>query len=128
MLEKEVKELESLRKTTETVTGLNTYRGIIHAHSFWSHDSEGTLYDLIPAAKYAGIDFIFLTDHPRGNIDTIPRGYDGYYEGVLINAGSEKQGFITWPRDTTVIDWNEDKETISKKYCYGWRPDFLFSH
>ena len=96
------------------ITKLNTYRGVLHVHSYWSHDSEGTLSDLIPAAKYAGIDFIFLTDHPRGNIDTVPRGYKGYYDGVLIEPGSEKQGFDTWPLDTAIIDWDEDKDTISK--------------
>jgi hypothetical protein len=74
-LEKEVKEFCELRRETTTITKLNTYRGVLHVHSYWSHDSEGTLFDLIPAAKYAGIDFIFLTDDPRGNIDTIPRGY-----------------------------------------------------
>ncbi len=113
--EKEVNELSARRKNTDKVTSLNMYRGIIHAHSYWSHDSEGTLNDLIPAAKYAGIDFIFLTDHPRGDIDTIPRGYNGYYDGVLIEAGSEKQGFDTWPYDTLVIDWSINKDTISKR-------------
>jgi hypothetical protein len=87
---------------------------VLHVHSYWSHDSEGTLFDLIPAAKYAGIDFIFLTDHPRGNIDTLPRGYKGYYDGILIEPGSEKQGFDTWPLDTVIIDWEADKDTISK--------------
>lgn len=113
-LEKQVNEFQKLRKEPAALTKLNTYRGILHAHSYWSHDSEGTLYDIIPAAKSAGIDFIFLTDHPRGNIDTLPRGYKGYYEGVLIEPGSEKQGFLTWPLNSTIIDWNIDKDTILK--------------
>jgi len=113
-LEKEVKKLGELRRETGKYTSLSTYRGVLHVHSYWSHDSEGTLFDLIPAAKYAGIDFIFLTDHPRGNIDTLPRGYKGYYDGILIEPGSEKQGFDTWPLDTVIINWDEDKDTISK--------------
>lgn len=112
--EKQVNEFQKLRKEPAALTKLNTYRGILHAHSYWSHDSEGTLNDIIPAAKYAGIDFIFLTDHPRGNIDTLPRGYKGYYEGVLIEPGSEKQGFLTWPLNSTIIDWNIDKDTVVK--------------
>ena len=72
----------------------------MHVHSYWSHDSEGTLADIIPAAKINDIDFIFLTDHPRGNIDTLPRGYNGCYEKVLIVPGSEKQGFDAWPLDS----------------------------
>lgn len=112
--EKQVNEFQKLRKEPATLTKLNTYRGILHAHSYWSHDSEGTLYDIIPAAKYAGIDFIFLTDHPRGNIDTLPRGYKGYYEGILIEPGSETQGFLTWPLNSTIIDWNINKDTVVK--------------
>jgi len=113
-LEKQVNEFQKLRKEPASLTKLNTYRGVLHVHSYWSHDSEGTLYDIIPAAKNAGIEFVFLTDHPRGNIDTIPRGYKGYYEGVLIESGSEKQGFDTWPLDSTIIDWKVDKDTIAK--------------
>ena len=113
-LGKEVTEFQKLRKEPVTLTKLHTYRGVIHVHSYWSHDSEGTLYDIIPAAKNAGIDFIFLTDHPRGDIDTLPRGFYGYYEGVLIESGSEKQGFDTWPLDSVIIDWKVDKDTIAK--------------
>lgn len=113
-LEKQVNEFQKLRKEPAPLTKLHPYRGVLHVHSYWSHDSEGTLYDIIPAAKSAGVEFVFLTDHPRGNIDTLPRGYKGYYDGVLIEPGSEKQGFDTWPLDSIVIDWNLDKDTIAK--------------
>jgi len=114
-LEKQIKELKKLRKETSIITPLTTYRGVMHTHSYWSHDSEGTLNDIIPAAKNAGIEFVFLTDHPRGDIDTIPRGYNGYYEGILIEPGSEKQGFDTWPLDSVIIDWNINKDSIAKE-------------
>ena len=113
-LEKEVSSFQKLRKEPVVLTKLNTYRGVLHVHSYLSHDSKGTLNDIIPAAKSDGIDFIFLTDHPRGNIDTIPKGYKGFYDGVLIEPGSEKQGFDTWPLDSTIIDWSVDKDTIAK--------------
>ncbi|MDP2338767.1 MAG: hypothetical protein Q8N05_20415 [Bacteroidota bacterium] len=112
--EKQVSEFQKLRKEPMSLTRFNTYRGVMHAHSYLSHDSEGTLFDIIPAAKNDGIDFVFLTDHPRGNIDTIPKGYHGNYEGVLIESGSEKQGFDCWPLDSTIIDWKINKDTIAK--------------
>jgi len=87
----------------------------MHAHSFWSHDSEGTLTDIIPAAKKSELDFIFLTDHAHGDSDTIPRGYKGYYDGVLIEPGTEREGFCTWPLDSTVIDWSQSKDTVAKQ-------------
>jgi hypothetical protein len=112
--DKQVKSFQHLRKEPEPLTRLNTYRGALHAHSYWSHDSEGTLSDIIPAAKKTGIDFIFLTDHAHGNNDTIPRGYKGYYDGVLIEPGTERQGYCTWPLDSTVIDWSLNKDTVVK--------------
>ncbi len=113
-LEKEISEFQKLRKDPAPLTKLNTYRGVMHVHSYLSHDSRGTLAEIIPAAKSDGIDFIFLTDHPRGDIDTIPKGYHGNYDGVLIESGSEKQGFDCWPLDSTIINWRMDKDTIVK--------------
>ena len=113
-LVKQVNELSKLRREPPVITELKTFRGVMHVHSYWSHDSEGTLFDIIPAAKHSGVDFVFLTDHPRGNIDTLPRGYKGYYDGILIEPGSEKQGFAVWPLDTRIIDWNIDKDTIAE--------------
>jgi hypothetical protein len=109
-----VEELQKLRKEPQSLTSLNLYRGVLHVHSYWSHDSEGTLSDIIPAAKLNDIDFIFLTDHPRGNIDTLPRGYNGLFDNVLIVPGSEKQGFDAWPLDSAIIDWSGNKDTIAK--------------
>lgn len=113
-LDKEVRKLQQLRKETDKLTDLNLYRGVIHVHSYWSHDSEGTLADILPAARENDIDFVFLSDHPHGNRDTLPRGYDGYFDGILMEAGSEKQGFITWPLDSLVIDWSIDKDSIAR--------------
>jgi hypothetical protein len=113
-IEMQVNELQKLRKEPVSTSRLNLYRGVLHVHSYWSHDSEGTLADILTAAKINDLDFVFLTDHPHGNSDTIPRGYNGRFENVLIIPGSEKQGFDAWPLDSVVIDWTRDKETIAK--------------
>lgn len=114
-LDKQVANYNSHWKQPPEVTELTCYRGIMHAHSYWSHDSEGTLHDILPAAKNAGIDFIFLTDHPHGLKDTFPRGYHGYYDGVLIVPGSEKQQFAAWPLSDGIIDWNKNKDSLAKE-------------
>jgi hypothetical protein len=113
-IERQVKEFQKLRKEPVSPTRLNLYRGVLHVHSFWSHDSEGTLADIIPAAKLDNIDFVFLTDHPHGDIDTLPRGYNGIFDNVLIVPGSEKKGFDAWPLDSVIIDWTKDKDTIAR--------------
>ncbi len=111
-LERELTEFRSKRIEPPSLTPLNTYQGVLHAHSYWSHDSEGTLSRILPAAKKTGVEFIFLTDHPRSNADSFPRGYQGYYDGVLIEPGSEKHGYCAWPLDTTVIDWTADRDSV----------------
>src|SRR5678816_3533081 len=70
--DEQVKAFQERRKEPEALTTLNTFRGALHSHSFWSHDSEGTLSDIVPAAKKVGLDFIFLTDHAHGNTDSFP--------------------------------------------------------
>ena len=98
------------------VTDLKIYRGVLHLHSYWSHDSKGTIYELVAAAKLRNINFIFLTDHPHGNLDSFPRGYKrGLYDGILLEPGSEKQGFDAWPLQDGVIDWKTNKDTVAKE-------------
>lgn len=113
--QRQVEAFRSKKKECLPVSNLKIYRGVLHLHSYWSHDSKGTIYELIAAAKLRDINFIFLTDHPHGNLDSFPRGYKGIYDGVLVEPGSEKQDFVSWPMDTTVIDWKINKDTVSKQ-------------
>ena len=112
--EKSIKELAQRRKEPPKISEYNIYRGALHMHSYWSHDSEGTLYDIVPAAKKNQIDFIFLSDHPHRGADTFPRGYKGFYDGIWIEPGSEKAGFNVWPLKETIIDWSGNIDTIAK--------------
>ncbi len=126
-LQAKVAEFQKLRKEPANITNLNVYRGVMHLHSYLSHDSEGTLNDLIPAAKNNGIEFMFLTDHPRYDLDTFPRGYHGIYDGVLIESGSEKHGYVAWPLDSAVIDLKTSPDTIAKNIVENGGIVF-FSH
>jgi hypothetical protein len=102
------------KKDCTPVTDQKIFRGVLHLHSYWSHDSKGTIHELVSAAKKRNIDFVFLTDHPHGNQDTFPRGYKGMYDGVLVEPGSEKQGFDAWPFKPGVIDWKVNRDTVAK--------------
>ncbi len=102
------------KKDCTPVTDQKIFRGVLHLHSYWSHDSKGTIHELVSAAKMRNIDFVFLTDHPHGNQDTFPRGYKGMYDGVLVEPGSEKQGFDAWPFKPGVIDWKVNRDTVAK--------------
>lgn len=70
---------------------LRDYRGIIHCHSLYSHDSKGTYEEILAAAKAAKVDFICMTDHPpKGDHGlSLREGWTGIHDGVLFIQGAE---------------------------------------
>lgn len=70
---------------------LHDYRGIIHCHSKYSHDSQGTYEEILAAAKAAKVDFICMTDHPPSGDKGLPlrEGWRGIHDGVLFIQGAE---------------------------------------
>jgi hypothetical protein len=70
---------------------LHDFRGIIHCHSLFSHDSKGTYEEILSAAKAAKIDFICMTDHPPKDDKGRPlrEGWTGIHDGVLFIQGAE---------------------------------------
>src|SRR5258706_15709512 len=67
------------------------FRGIIHCHSKYSHDSKGTYEEILAAAKAAKVDFICMTDHPPKDDKGLPlrEGWTGLHDGVLFIQGAE---------------------------------------
>lgn len=68
-------------------TALFDWKGIVHCHSHLSHDSQGTLEEIVAAARAASIDFVVMTDHQTG--DSIQKGVRGIVDGVLFLVGAE---------------------------------------
>lgn len=70
---------------------LRDFRGIIHCHSKFSHDSKGTYEEILAAAKAAKVDFICMTDHPPSDDKGRPlrEGWTGIHDGVLFIQGAE---------------------------------------
>jgi hypothetical protein len=60
------------------------YFGNIHMHTVYS-DGTGTFADLVAAAKRAGLDFVYVTDH---NV-LVRTQEEGYRQGVLTLVGQE---------------------------------------
>jgi hypothetical protein len=62
-------------------------RGVVHCHSFFSHDSEGTIDEIAAAARATGVRFVAMTDHytPRA----VAEGFCGEKEGVFFLVGAE---------------------------------------
>ena len=91
--------LVTLRHPVSLKTGYNDYRCIIHAHSYLSHDSRGTISEIAAAAKSVGVNAVFLSNHPKQDVDVVAAGQTGAVDGVLFVAGSETNGFLAFPGD-----------------------------
>jgi hypothetical protein len=115
-LEKQRRALWEKYKEPEKIIDLKEYKGILHAHTYWSHDSRGILEEILPAAKKAKLDFLFFSDHPHGKLDTFPRSYHGVYDGIIIEPGTESSdGLMVCPMDSVILDWSKGQDSIIKE-------------
>jgi hypothetical protein len=60
-------------------------RGVVHVHTSGSHDSPGTLAEVVAGARAAGVDWVALTEHSRPGVPSEP----AEREGVLLIPGFE---------------------------------------
>jgi len=93
---------------------LRDFRGIIHCHSLYSHDSRGTYEEILAAAKAAKVDFICMTDHPpKGDPGlSLREGWKGLHDGVLFIQGAEYSDNILGLGLTEPIQFKDRRGTI----------------
>jgi hypothetical protein len=73
------------------------YRANLHVHSAFSHDSRGTVEDIVAAAKAVGTRVLMFTEHPADHYDYFKDGHHGTKDGVLLIPGAETNGFLVYP-------------------------------
>jgi len=86
-LEEQIEEIRKIRKIPVPLAGLMDLKGVIHAHTFVSHDSQGRPEELINAARQAGLQFLMTTDHNSRRIFT--DGFHGRFDNLLVIRGAE---------------------------------------
>ena len=79
--------LQQTRRVIPPVGGYRDFPGVVHVHSLLSHDSRGTMDEIVEGAKRAGLAFVIMTDHHSPKV--YERGFEGWFDGVLILRGSE---------------------------------------
>jgi hypothetical protein len=65
------------------------YKGAMHVHSSLGGHSSGTFEEIIAAAKSNRLDFVVMTEHPSGNVNTAQMTLQGSHGGVLFVNGNE---------------------------------------
>jgi hypothetical protein len=93
-----VESLKSQMRKVELPSGYDDVRSLLHVHSAFSHDSRGTIEEILAAAKKVGVRVIMFTEHPASHYDYIVDGHQGLKEGVLLIPGAETGGFLAYPK------------------------------
>ncbi len=92
--------IAALRAQREDVPRSGPYhdfRANLHVHSGLSHDSRGTIEEIVAAAKAVGTRVLLFTEHPSDKADFFTQGHQGMQDGVLLIPGAETDGFLVYP-------------------------------
>ena len=92
-----VEALRSEWKALPRVGPYQEHRANLHVHSHWSHDSRGTIDQILAAAKATGTSVLMFNEHPAEHYDFFKEGHQGLKDGVLLIPGAESQGFLAYP-------------------------------
>jgi len=92
-----VEQLTKQRVPVELKSGYDDVRTLLHVHSAFSHDSRGTIEEIVAAAKAVGVRAILFTEHPADHYDFMTDGHQGLVDGVLLIPGAESGGFLAYP-------------------------------
>jgi hypothetical protein len=95
-----VQSLKSERRQVSLSSGFQDVRALLHVHSALSHDSRGTLTEIVTAAKDAQARVIMFSEHPANTYDYFLDGHRGIEQGVLLIPGAETGGFLAYPRQS----------------------------
>ncbi len=79
------------------LSGYHDYPGVLHLHSHYSHDSSGSITQILRVARRHRFRFLVLSDHDT--FQAARDGWEGWHEGVLLLVGAE----ISLPRGHLLV-------------------------
>jgi len=111
------KALRAERRTFPEMGRWNEYRGILHAHSKFSHDCEVPMEEILRVLKSTGIDFICLSDHCIDGRADFSLQWHGLHDAKLFIPGFEmRDGFMPFGDEPgTVLSNSTDSATLARQ-------------
>ncbi len=79
-------------------------RSTLHMHSERSHDSRGTVSEIIAAAKATGTKVVGFSEHPSRTTADVAAAVSGWRDGVYFLAGTESGNTLHWPARDSAAD------------------------
>jgi len=105
--------IRAQRQPVTNNAGWNEYRGILHSHSHFSHDSEVPFEDILKALNIAKLDFICLSDHAVEGRADFAIQWRGIHDGKLFIPGFEmKDGIMPFGVASGVVLSNQTDAAI----------------
>lgn len=97
--------------------GWKEFRGILHSHSHFSHDSEVPFEEILRAMQAARLDFICLSDHCVEGRADFSWQWRGVRDGKLFIPGFEmREGFMPFGVASDVVLSNRtDSATLARQ-------------
>ncbi len=86
-----VAESHLVPRTAEEL-GFRDFRGVLHAHSYLSHDAEIPHAEIIRACEETGVEFLCMTDHPSER--SLTDALRGWHGKTFFLAGAEVNNFL----------------------------------
>ena len=93
------------------------HRANLHVHSHWSHDSVGTVEEIVAAARAAGTSVLMFSEHPADHYDFYVdgnQGLKGLSEHSVRECLDAGRAFVAfdWIADSTGFDFAANVETV----------------
>jgi len=105
--------LRAQRQPVAYTAGWTEYRGILHSHSHFSHDSEVPFEEILRVLHAAKLDFICLSDHPVDGRADFDIQWRGIHDGELFIPGFEmKEGMMPFGVASGVVLSNRTDAAI----------------
>jgi hypothetical protein len=111
------KALRAKREAVPPIGKWHEYRGILHAHSKFSHDSAVSFETILDALKTDHLDFICLSDHCVDGAANFDWQWRGLHDGKLFVPGFEmRDGFMPFGvAPGTVLSNRTDSATLARQ-------------
>lgn len=108
-----IEALKPQRREVSLQSGYDDVRALLHVHSSFSHDSRGTIEEILAAAKEAGVRVIMFSEHPANYYDYFIDGHRGVKDRVLLIPGAETEGFLAFPRQSVQKQKTDSPQTFA---------------
>lgn len=122
-------ELRAQRQPVAYTAGWNEYRGILHSHSHFSHDSEVPFEEILRVLQVAKLDFICLSDHPVDGRADFAIQWRGIHSGKLFIPGFEmKDGLMPFGVASGVVLSNRTDAAVLAQQIVTNGGVLFFAH